>query len=391
MKSNSEKIAEIKEKNPQPEQASSAAREPLFHVSKNSVMSRGKALAIRGCSLLAALIITGILGVLLVHINPFRIYKEIFKGPFVDIWTMLQDTALLLCFALAVVPAFKMKFFNMGANGQVLVGCLAAIGVMKFLTPYMPNWAAILLMLVVACIAGVIFAVIPAVFKAWADTNETLFTLMMNYIAIELVNYLVFVWDKSGSGTLGIVNLISHAGWVPNIGNKYVLPVIVAVLMTVFMTVYMNYSKHGFEAALVGESVNTAKYVGINVKKVMIRTLALSGLLCGILGFVYAGAVSHTVNAAVGGKGFTAILVAWLAGFNPPIMALVALLVTFLTSGTQYASSSLHLGSTDFASITVGIFFFFVIGSEFFIRYRVELTARGKKVFKIKSKKGGEV
>ena len=201
---------------------------------------------------------------------------------------------------------------------------------------------------------------------------------------------MVFIWDKSGSGTLGIVNLITHDGWIPDLGNKYVFPIIIAVLMTVFITVYMKYSKHGFESAIVGESVNTAKYCGINVKKVVIRTLALSGLLCGILGFVYAGAVSHTVNASVGGKGFTAVLIAWLANFNPPVMAGVSLFVTFLTSGTQYASSSLHLGSTDFASITVGLFFFFVIGSEFFIRYRIGLTGRGKRLLSRLGKAGAD-
>ncbi|MBO4321420.1 MAG: ABC transporter permease [Clostridia bacterium] len=365
-------------------------REPLFHLSKNPSMPLRKSLAIRGAAVLAAVILTGLLGVLLVRENPFKIYWEIIRGPFVDVWTLLQDTALMLCFALAVVPAFKMRFFNMGANGQVLVSCLAGIGVMKFLTPVLPNWLVIIIMFASCCVAGVVFAVIPAVFKAFFDTNETLFTLMMNYIAIELVNYMVFIWDKSGSGTLGIVNLISHDGWLPNIGNKYVFPILVAVLMTVFMTVYMKYSKHGFESAIVGESVNTAKYCGINVKKVIIRTLALSGLLCGILGFVYAGAVSHTVNASVGGKGFTAVLVAWLANFDAPAMVIVSLFVTFLTSGTQYASSSLHLGSTDFASITVGLFFFFVIGSEFFIRYRIGLTNRGRQIFGLHRKTDGE-
>ncbi len=365
-------------------------REPIFHLSKNNTISPVKAFAIRGAAVLCAVLLTGILGMILVRVNPVKIYAEIFKGPFVDIWTLLQDTALMLCFAVAIAPAFKMRFFNMGANGQVLFSCLAGIGVMRFLTPALPNWLVILIMFAACCAAGVIFAVIPAVFKAFFDTNETLFTLMMNYIAIELVNYMVFIWDKSGSGTLGIVNLITHDGWIPDLGNKYVFPIIVAVLMTVFITVYMKYSKHGFESAIVGESVNTAKYCGINVKKVIIRTLALSGLLCGILGFVYAGAVSHTVNASVGGKGFTAVLIAWLANFDPPVMAGVSLFVTFLTSGTQYASSSLHLGSTDFASITVGLFFFFVIGSEFFIRYRIGLTGRGKRLLSRLGKAGAD-
>lgn len=364
---------------------SSKVREPLFHISKNNSLPASSALIIRAVAVVVALILTGILGVLLIHESPLKIYAEIFKGPFIDIWTLLQNTAILLAFALAVIPAFKMKYFNMGANGQVLISCLTAIACMKFLSGKLPNFVVILLMIVSGIIAGVIFALIPALFKAFFGINETLFTLMMNYIAAGFVNYMVFIWDKSGSGNIGIVNLINHKGWFPSLfGNKYLLSIIVVAVMTVFIAIYMKYSKHGFELALVGESINTARYVGINVKKVIIRTLALSGALCGVLGVLYAGAIEHTINSTVGGKGFTAILVAWLADFNAPVMAVVSFLVTFLTSGTEYAASSLHLGSTDFASITVGIVFFCVIGSEFFIRYNVEFTAKGREVFRIK-------
>ncbi len=365
-------------------------REPLFHVSKNNALPVWKGLLYRAAAVLAAMLLTGLLGVLLVRKNPLEIYAAIFKGPFIDILTLLQNTAVLLGFALAVVPAFKMKYFNMGANGQVLVGCLAGIACMKFLSGALPDWLVIILIIAASVAASVVFALIPAVFKAFFDTNETLFTLMMNYVAIGLVDYMVFVWDKSGSGTLGIVNLFSHAGWFPNIINKYFPSVLVVALMTVFMTVYMKYTKHGFETALVGESVNTARYVGINVRKVIIRTLALSGLMCGIMGALYAGSIEHTVNASVGGKGFTAILVAWLANFDPPVMALVSFLVMFLTSGTEYAAASLRLGSNDFASITVGIVFFFVMASEFFIRYNVQLTDRGRKVFRVREKQSEE-
>lgn len=368
-------------------------KEPLFHISKNNSLPFWKALLYRLIAIFIAIVITGVLGIVLVKKNPFVIFAAIIKGPFIDVWTLLQNTAILLAFALAVVPAFKMKFFNMGANGQVLVGCLAGIACMRFLSEVIPNWLVIICIIAASVAASTIYAFIPAVFKAFLDTNETLFTLMMNYVAIGLVDYMVFIWDKSGSGNLGIVNLFNHDGWFPNVGNKYLLTIIVVAVMTVFMTVYMKYTKHGFEASLVGESVNTAKYVGINVKKVIIRTMILSGALCGIMGALYAGSIEHTVNTAVGGKGFTAILVAWLANFNPPIMALVSFLIVFMTSGTEYAAASLRLGSNDFSSITIGIVFFCVMGSEFFIRYRVQLTSRGRKLFRIKDKgtlaKGG--
>lgn len=359
-------------------------REPLFHVSKNDAMPVGQSLLIRLGAIVVALIVIGILSVILIKENPFAIYKTLFTGAFIDVWTLLQNVSLLLMFGLAVIPPFKMKYWNMGANGQVLIGCLAAIACMKFIpsaNPNIDNTVLILIMIAASIVASIIWSVIPAFFKAFFNTNETLFTLMMNYIALALVDYFVFDWDKSGSGNIGIVNLIynKNKGWLPDIAdNKYLLTVIVAVVLTLIMFVYMKYTKHGFEVSLVGESVNTAKYVGINVKKVIIRTLLFSGVVCGILGVLYAGSVSHTVNTAVGGQGFTAILVAWLAGFNPLIMVLTSFFVVYINSGAEQVSTVFQLNSNDYANIVVGIIFFCVIGCEFFIRYKIKFNRKHK-------------
>ena len=355
-------------------------REPLFHISKNDAVSFKKSLGIRLAAICIALLIVGILSVILIKKNPFEIYGAMFTGAFIDVWTLLQDASLLLMFGLAVIPAFQMKFWNLGANGQVLVGCLLSIACMKFLPdkyPNMSNTGLLMIMFVLSIIVSCIWSVIPAIFKAFFNTNETLFTLMMNYIALTMVDYFVFTWDESGSGTLGVVNLLyEHAGmgWIPDVGNKYVLPIIVALVMTAFMFVYLKYTKHGFEVALVGESVNTAKYVGINVKKVIIRTLLLGGVMCGILGFLYAGCLSHTINQEIGGLGFTAILVAWLANFDPLAMLFTSFFVVYLDSGSKFVSTKFQLNSNDYASIVVGIIFFFVIGCEFFIRYKVNFN-----------------
>ncbi|MCQ2454919.1 MAG: ABC transporter permease [Clostridia bacterium] len=355
-----------------------ARREPLFHISKNDAMPFGKALAIRICAILAALLVVGILSMILIKENPLLIYMSMFEGAFIDVWTLFQNTALLLIFGLAVIPAFQMKFWNLGANGQVLAGCLAAIACMKFLPekyPEISNTVLILIMAIASILASCIWSVVPAIFKAYFNTNETLFTLMMNYIALALVDYCVFTWDKTGSGNLGIVNLLNgRKGWIPDISNKYILSIIVAVVLTAFMFIYMKYTKHGFEVSLVGESVNTAKYVGIDVKKVIIRTLLLGGLICGILGFLYAGSVSHTINKEVGGLGFTAILVAWLANFDSLVMLLTSFFVVFLDAGSKYVSTQFQLNSNDYANIVVGIIFFFVIGCEFFIRFKIQFN-----------------
>ena len=361
--------------------------ESLFHVSRRDNTAGWKALLIRIGGVFTALVICGIISVILIKQNPFKIYATLVSGAFIDIWTLVKDTAVLLIFGLAIIPAFKMKFWNMGANGQVLMGCLVAIACMKFLTNVIPDGLIILLMIVTSILAGIIWAVIPAVFKAFFGTNETLFTLMMNYIAIGIVAYFSFKWDPRGSGNLGIVNLLTRQAWFPDLGNKYVLVIAVAVILDVFMFVYMKYTKHGFEASLVGESVNTAKYVGINVKKVIIRTLILSGAICGIMGAIYAGSLEHTVNASIGGKGFTAILVAWLANFDPLIMVLTAFFVVFLNTGVINVSTVFQLKSTDYANIVIGIIFFCIIGCEFFIRYKIMPSQRmHNHIDKIKSK-----
>ncbi len=351
-----------------------------MHIVKNDAMPMKKALLIRVIAVALALVVVGFLSMLLIKENPFLIYRAMFTGAFVDVWTLLQNISLLLLFGLAVIPAFQMKFWNLGANGEVLMGCLASIACMKFIPTAMPNISnglLILIMVVASLLAACIWSVIPAIFKAFFNTNETLFTLMMNYIALAVVDYFVFTWDKSGSGNIGIVNMLNgKLGWFPDIGNKYVISVIAALALTLFMYVYMRYTKHGFEVQLVGESVNTAKYVGINVKKTIIRTLLLGGIICGILGVLYSGSVSHTINKEVGGLGFTAILVAWLAGFNPLVMLFTSSFVVILETGSKYVSTQFQLNSNDYANIVVGIIFFFIIGCEFFIRYKIQFNKK---------------
>ncbi len=357
----------------------STKKEPLFHITKNDSSSFIRSLSIRLGAIAAALLFVGVLGMALFKASPLTVYGSMIEGIFIDPMTLFQNTALLLMFGLAVVPAFQMKFWNLGANGQVLVGCLASVGCMIFLPkkfPDMSNTTLILIMLCASILVSCLWSVLPAIFKAYFNTNETLFTLMLNYIAITMVEYFVFKWDKSGSGRLDEVNAwTGEQGWMPPIGDgHYLFPILVASVLTVVLFVYMKFTKHGFEVSLVGESINTAKYVGINVKKVIIRTLLFGGVICGILGFIYASALEHTVTPQVGGLGFTAILVAWLAGFNPVIMMFTSLFVVSLTAGSAEISTNLQLTTNDFADIVVGIIFFFVIACEFFIRFNVKIN-----------------
>ena len=352
-------------------------REPLFHITKRAALPWWAVWGIRGGALLAALIVCGVITSLVTGENPFQVYAAIYKGSFGTarkLWVLLQNIAMLLCVSLAVTPAFRMRCWNLGGEGQALAGALAAAACMICLRDKLPNGAIILLMIVTSILAGAIWAGIPAFFKARFNTNETLFSLMMNYIATQLVAYYCVVWESpKGSGNIGIINPNTQIGWFPQIGSyKYLLNIIVVAVVCLGMYVYLNYSKHGYELAVVGESERTARYVGIKVDRVIIRTMLLSGAICGLAGLLLVGSTHHTLTPTiVEGRGFTAVMVSWLAKFNPIWMILTSFLLVFLGRGASEIATKFSLNSS-FGDILTGIILFFIIGSEFFINYQLK-------------------
>ena len=346
-----------------------------FHIAKRDEIVWWKAWLIRIASVILALIVCGILTVALTDLNPLSVYGTMIQGAVGTkrlVWNLIQNTAILLCVSLAVTPAFKMKFWNIGAEGQILIGGLATATCMIFLGPSMPRPLLIIVMFIVSIIAGAVWGLVPAVFKAKFNSNETLFTLMMNYIAIQIVAYFTLEWSvPKGSGTPRTLEF----GQLPAIfGQKYLFNIILVVVITILMYVYLKYSKQGYEIAVVGESEKTAKYIGINVKKVILRTMAISGALCGIAGFLLVAGTDHSLKSDTsGGRGFTAIMVSWLAKFNPVFMVLTSLLIVFLEKGASKISEVYRLNSS-FSDIITGIIIFFIIGCEFFINYRIKIN-----------------
>lgn len=357
--------------------------EPLIHITKREQMAWKKAWLIRAIAIFLALIVSGGIIMLLTGLNPVDVFVEMFKGNF-EIsklrWSLLKETAILLCISLAVTPAFKMKFWNCGAEGQVLAGCIGAAACMIYFGETLPSWAIIVLSFITAMIAGAMWAVIPAIFKAHYDTNETLFTLMMNYIVIEIVKTLQVVWENpKNSGNVGVINRQTEAGWLPKIlGSRYTLIIVIVAIVCVLIHIYLKHSKQGYEISVVGESQNTARYVGINVKKVIIRTMILSGIICGLTGFLLVNGSGQTIGPnTVGGQGFTAILVSWMAKFNPIAMILTSALIIFLKLGATAISTSFGFDA-GLSDIITGIILFFIIGCEFFIQYEIHFR-RSKK------------
>ena len=333
-------------------------------------------------SVVIALLLCAIITTAMAPGNFGSFFKYLGLGTFsnsLQVVRLFQDTAILLLIALALTPAFKMRFWNIGAEGQVLIGALGATIAMKFMAGSVPNILLIFICLAMAIVFAIVWAVIPAIFKAFFNTNETLFTLMMNYLAAGLVAYFIFVWVPSGSAVLGVINLNTHEGWLPQLfGQDYIINIIVVAVVTAVVFIYLKFSKHGYELTVVGESQNTARYVGINVKKTIIRTLVLSGALCGLTGFLLVNGTSHTLNAdLVAGRGFTGILVAWLGHFNPVEMIFTAFLVAFITLGGSYAGDILRFGNA-YSKVLIGIFFFVFIASEFFLKYKINFNAEAQ-------------
>ena len=359
-------------------------KQSLFHIAKRDALPWYKSFAIRGCAIVLALIVCAVVTMLMTGENPVSIYATIFKGAFGSArktWVTFQNLAVLLGISLAVTPAFKMRFWNIGAEGQVLIGCLATAACMICLGDKLPNAVLILVSLIAALAAGGLWGFLPAFFKAKWNTNETLFTLMMNYIATQLAAFFIIVWEvPKGAGKIGIINQNTEAGWLPVVGGqKYLLVILVVAILTVFMYIYLNYSKHGYEIAVVGESQRTASYAGIKVERVIIRTMVLSGAVCGLMGLLLTAGTDHTLTTTiVGGRGFTAVMVSWMAKFNPIIMVFTSLLLVVLGRGASEISSTFGLNQS-FSDILTGIILFFIIGSEFFITYQVSLRKSGKK------------
>ena len=357
---------------------------PVLHISKRDNLPWYGAWAIRGAAILLALVVCAFVTTALTGENPLGVYKTMFQGAFGSkrkMWILGQNLAILLCVSLAVTPAFKMRFWNVGGEGQILIGGLATAACMILLGDKLPNWLLICVMTVSAMAAGAVWGGIPAICKAKWNTNETLFTLMMNYVATQLVAFFVIVWEvPKGAGKIGIINQSTQAGWLPQIGSyKYLLNILIVAVLVVVMYFYLARSKQGYEIAVVGESERTARYVGIPVGKVIVRTMMLSGAICGLAGLLLVGGTDHTITTTIaGGRGFTAVMVAWLAKFNPFGMVFTSFLLVFLNRGAAEISTIYTLNHS-FGDILTGIILFFIIGSEFFISYRLNFLKNNGK------------
>ena len=358
-------------------------KEPLIHLTRRMNFSPKYAWIIRIVAFVFSILVCCLVSCILSpKVDVVFFFKNLFEGAFGSpmlIMTLVRDLAIYLLLALAVTPCFKMKYWNIGGEGQAMMGAFGTALVISYTAGKMPVWGVIALSFLAAIICSVIWAVVPALFKAKWNTNETLLTLMFNYIAICLGAFLIKKVAPSGTG---ILTFDTGTLFSVGVGDFWAF-LIVGIVMTVIMYIYQKYSKHGYEIAVVGEAPNTARYIGINSKIVIIRTLFLCGLISGLVGFMLVSVKDasflsdNTTQSTIAGRGFTAVLISWLANFHPFAMALTSFLVVFITRGANQVGNYARLGNS-YAGMMVGIFFFFIIATEFFINFKIHVRAREK-------------
>lgn len=344
---------------------------PLVRLAKREAMPPKQVWSIRIGSILFAFIL-GMIPIIMAGEDPFTSYGIIVSGALSKpgyIRQTVKRAIPLLGTALAIAPCFKMRFWNIGAEGQITMGAIWASAIAIYCGKTLPGFVCIVLMAVAGVVGGAIWAFVPGFFKSKFGTNETLFTLMMNYIAIGIVRWLQGGPWEGRKGTQ-IIPMFPDNVRLPNVFGIYCGWIII-LLIVVIVHIYMNYTKHGFEVAVIGDSENTARYAGMNVGWVMMRTMLLSGAICGIVGWMLVSGANGTLNSDVaGGVGFTAITVAWLSHLNCFAMIVISVILAIIGKGSATLQTKLSVPASV-ADIISGILLFCMLGCEFFINYKI--------------------
>ncbi len=353
----------------------------MLKIIKRAEVSSKQALLQKLAAILFAFVcVIGIIAI--IGYNPFEVFHKIIEGSILSKFRFQETmniTIPLVVLSLGVAIAFKMRFWNIGAEGQFYMGAFAA----TFFALNFPHWPKpilLIVMFVAAMIAGGIWSGFPAVLKAKLGTNETLVTLMLNYVAIKWITYLQNgPWrDPNGSGFPRIARFEDsavlpqlfgiHIGWI------------IALVLVVLVYVLMNKTKLGYEMTVVGENEQTARYAGMNVAKILIVSVFVSGALCGIAGMMQASAIEKSLSAQLSsGLGFTAVITCWLAKLHPAAIVVVSFLFAMLLQGGTYLQSSMQIPAAV-ASIVQAVILFFVLGSEFFTQYKIVKRKKSAKV-----------
>lgn len=349
-----------------------------IHITKRDDLPKNKEIIIRIIAVVLSVAFSGVI-IAMFGLNPVEIFRSILAGA-VGTPTRIRQTVLtavpLTIASLGIIVAFKMKFWNIGAEGQITMGALGATIVALFLPEGLPPAVMLPLMLIAAMVFGGVWAFIPAIFKAKLGTNETIFTLMLNYIAIKFVTYLQYgPWKDPNSGGFPRIAYYPANALLPSLFGVHI-GWIIALICVVLIYIFINYTKKGYEISVVGESIETARYAGMNISRIIVTAMLVSGGMCGMVGMIQASGIEKTLVAAIANNyGFTAIITAWLSRLNAVSCLFVCIAFAMLTQGGAYIQIALGVPSAV-ASVVQGTVLFFVLGSEFFLQYKINMGSK---------------
>ena len=351
----------------------------MLRMSSRTDCSKREAAIIRTAAIVLALVFAAFFIALLGH-NPLSVYSSMIEGAFGTDYrikeTIIKAVPLIIT-SLGISLAFKLKFWNIGAEGQIMMGAFGAtFCALNFQN--LPPYILLLLMGATSIICGGIWGAIPAYFRAKFRTNETIFTLMMNYIALKWLTYLQYgPWKDPGALGFPKIPGFTQNAILPNLFGIHI-GWLIALILIVLMYFFINHTKIGYEINVVGESENTGRYAGMNVKAIIIFTIFLSGGLCGLAGMIEASAVNKTLSVEITrGVGYTAIITSWLAALRAPAIAVVCILFAAMIQSGSFIQMAFQIPGSA-AQILQGMILFFVLGSEFFVRYRISLIKKDK-------------
>lgn len=351
----------------------------MFRMIKRTNMSKRQAILIRLTAVILALFCASIFILIMGH-NPLKVYISMLSGAFGSSYRIIETLKIaipIIIASIGIMIAFKMKFWNIGGEGQILMGACAATFFALFF-PELPKPLLLVLMLMASIIGGGIWALIPGLLKVKYQTNETIITLMLNYIAIKWITYLQYgPWkDPNAQGFPKIANFEDTA-ILPKLFGLH-LGWLIAIIIVVVVAIMMKYSKWGYHISVIGESLDTARYSGIKIKSTVLTSVFVSGGILGIVGFIQASAVNQTLTAQLsGGYGFTAIITTWLSALVPAVIIPVSILFAALVKGGSFIQTAFQIPNSA-ADILQSMILFFVIGSEFFVKYQLKINKGGR-------------
>ncbi len=341
----------------------------------------------------ALALLLGAVLLLALGVDPVAYYTRMFTMGTVGnkiaykVWiNYFKELVPLALTSVALSLAFKMRFWNIGGEGQFILGAIAAATVAFKAGPVLPGGVTLVLMCLAAMLAAGLYGLFVAVLKVKFGTNETLMTLMLNYIALYVLTFLgedkgvwnFFLDPESQRPVFASFAKIVSFPSIP-MGGKFSLNicVVLTLLIGILVYVYLKYTKQGYEISVVGDSAGTARYAGMKVNTIVLRTVFLSAALIGLAAAFKVGTAGILSTAITDDVGWTGIIVAWLSQLNTAVIFVVSALICVLHYGSTVAAATFSQVDSSFANMLQGVILFLVLAADFYTRFRVVFVKKG--------------